>query len=95
VAADESQQRQGESLAQALRENGINALGVDVISTAKDAKMIAPENLEIRFSKVANEESFLNGLAEKVKRFTGEEPKLVDVSTDHDPGTYEIWFSKR
>jgi hypothetical protein len=95
VAADESQQRKGESLAQALRENGINALGVDVISIAKDAKMIAPENLEIRFSKVANEESFLNGLAEKVKRFTGEEPKLVDVSTDHDPGTYEIWFSKR
>ena len=29
-------------------------------------------------------------MAEKVKKFTGEEPKLVDVSTDHDPGTYEI-----
>jgi hypothetical protein len=37
---------------------------------------------------------FLTGLAEKVKRFTGKEPKLVGVSADHDPGTYEIWFSK-
>ena len=95
VAADESQQMEGEKLAQALRENGINAQGIDIISTAKDAKLIAPENLEIRFSKVANEESFLNALAEKVKRFTGQEPKLINVSTDHDPGTYEIWFSKR
>ena len=95
VAADESQQMEGEKLAQALRENGINAQGVDVIGTTKDAKLIAPETLEIRFSKSANDESFLNGLAEKVKRFTGEEPKLVDVSTDHDPGTFEIWFSKR
>jgi hypothetical protein len=34
-------------------------------------------------------------MAEKVKKFTGEEPKLVDVSTDYDPGTYEIWLSKR
>jgi hypothetical protein len=61
----------------------------------KDAKLNAPEDLEIRFSKGANEESFLSGLTEKVRRFTGEEPKLVDVSMDHDPGTYEIWFSKR
>jgi hypothetical protein len=66
-----------------------------VIGTTKDAKLITPETLEIRFSKSANDESFLNGLAEKVKRFTGEEPKLVDVSTDHDPGTFEIWFPKR
>jgi len=95
VAADETRQMEGEKLAQALRENGINTQGVDVIGTTKDAKLIAPETLEIRFSKSANDESFLNGLAEKVKRFTGEEPKLVDVSTDHDPGTFEIWFSKR
>jgi rRNA maturation protein Nop10 len=95
VAADESQRMHGEKLAQSLKENGIDAQGVDVISSAKDAKLNAPENLEIRFSKGANEESFLSGLAEKVKRFTGEEPKLVDVSTDHDPGTYEIWLSKR
>jgi hypothetical protein len=95
VAADESQQMESEKLAQALRENGINAQGIDVVSTAKEAKLIAPETLEIRFLKGANQESFLNGLAEKVKRFTGEEPRLVDVSTDHDPGTYEIWFSKR
>ena len=95
VVADESQQMQGEKLAQSLRENGINAQGVDVISTAKDAKLIAPETLEIRFSKSVNDESILTGLAEKVKRFTGEEPKLVDDSTDHDPGTYEIWLSKR
>ena len=85
----------GEKLAQSLKENGIDAQGVDVISSAKDAKLNAPEDLEIRFSKGANEGSFLSGLAEKVKRFTGEEPKLVDVSTDHDPGTYEIWLSKR
>ena len=95
VAADESQRMHGEKLAQSLKENGIDAQGVDVISSAKDAKLNAPEDLEIRFSKGANEESFLSGLAEKVKRFTGEEPKLVDVSTDHDPGTYEIWLSKR
>ena len=85
----------GEKLAQSLKENGIDAQGVDVINSAKDANLNAPEDLEIRFSKAANEESFLSGLAEKVKRFTGEEPKLVDVSTDHDPKTYEIWLSKR
>jgi hypothetical protein len=95
VVADESQQMEGEKLAQALRENGINAQGIDIISTAKDAKLIAPETLEIRFSKGANDEPVLTGLAEKVKRFTGKKPKLVDVSADHDPGTYEIWFSKR
>ena len=95
VVADESQRMHGEKLAQSLKENGIDAQGVDVISAAKDAKLDAPEDLEIRFSKGANEESFLSVLVEKVKRFTGEEPKLVDVSTDSDPGTCEIWFSKR
>ncbi len=94
VAADESQRMHGEKLAQSLKENGIDAQGVDVINSAKDANLNAPEDLEIRFSKGANEESFLSGLTEKVKRLTGEEPKLVDVSTDHDPGTYEIWLSK-
>jgi hypothetical protein len=71
--------------------------GFDVISNAKEAKLIAPENLEIRFSKGANEEPFLTRLTETVKKFTGEEPHLVGVSnpTDLDPGTYEIWFSKR
>jgi len=56
-----------------IRESGINVQGVDVISAAKDAKLIAPETLEIRFSKGTNDESVLRGLAEKVKRFTGEE----------------------
>ena len=79
VAADESQRMHGEKLAQSLKENGIDAQGVDIINSAKDAIFIAPEDLEIRFSKGANEESFLRGLAERVKRFTGEEPKLVDV----------------
>jgi hypothetical protein len=51
VAADESQRMQGEKLAQSLRETGINAQGVDIIGGAKDAKLIAPETLEIRFSK--------------------------------------------
>ena len=94
VAADESQQMEGEKLAQALRGSGISAQGVDVIGAAEDAKLIAPETLEIRFSQNANDKSVLTGLAEKVKRFTGNEPKLVGVSADHDPGTYEIWFSK-
>src|SRR5262245_51818822 len=85
----------GEKLAQELRENGISAQGVDVISTAKDPRLIAPETLEIRFSKGANDESLLTGLTDKVKRFAGKEPKLVNVSADHDPETYEIWFSKR
>ena len=94
VVADESQQAEGEKLAQELRENGISAQGVDVISTAKDVQLVAPETLEIRFSKGANDEAVLTGLADKVKRFTGKEPKLVGVSADHDPGTYEIWCSK-
>ena len=94
VAADESQQREGEKLAQALRESGINAQGVDVVGATEDAKLIAPESLEIRFSEGTNDESVLTGLADKVRRFTGQEPKLVGVSADHDPGTYEIWFSK-
>jgi len=94
VAADESQQGEGEKLAQALRESGINAQGVDVIGATDDAKLTAPETLEIRFSEGASDESVLTGLAEKVKRFTGKGPKLVGVSADYDPGTYEIWFSK-
>ena len=94
VAADESQQREGEKLAEALRESGINAQGVDVVGATEDAKLIAPESLEIRFSEGTNDESVLTGLADKVRRFTGQEPKLVGVSADHDPGTYEIWFSK-
>jgi rRNA maturation protein Nop10 len=94
VAADESQRMHGEKLAQSLKENAIDAQGVDIISSAKDARLSTPEDLEIRFSKGANEGPFLSGLAEKVKRFTGAEPKLVDVSTDHDPGTYEIWLCK-
>ena len=94
VVADESQQREGEKLAQALRESGSNAQGVDVVGATEDAKLIAPESLEIRFSEGTNDESVLTGLADKVRRFTGQEPKLVGVSADHDPGTYEIWFSK-
>jgi hypothetical protein len=95
VAPDESQQPLGESLAQLLRENGVDAQGVDVLSAAKDTKLIAPEMLEIRFSKSASDEQVLTGLAEKVKRLTGEEPKLVDDSTKGDPGWYEIWLAKR
>jgi hypothetical protein len=53
-----------------------------------------PETLEIRYSKGASEESVLTELTDKVKRFTGKEPKLVGVSAGRDPETYEIWFSK-
>ena len=97
VAADESQQMRGQKLAQALEETGITIHGVDVLSKAKEAKLIAPEKLEIRFSKGVNEDSFLTGLAETVKKFTGEEPNLVGVSnpTDFDPGNYEISFPRR
>ena len=63
----------GEKLAHALEEKGITVQGVNVKSNAKEAKLITPENLEIRFSKGANEEPFLSGLAETVKRFTGEQ----------------------
>jgi hypothetical protein len=89
-----AEQTQGEKLAQELKERGINVQGVDVIP-AKDPKLKAPLNLEIRYSKAVNEESFLTGLAAAVKKFTGEEPKLVDLSTDRDLATYEIWLSKR
>jgi rRNA maturation protein Nop10 len=97
VAADDSQQMLGEKLAQALEEKGITVQGVDVKSNAKEAKLVTPENLEIRFSKGTSEDPFLSGLAEAVKRFTGEQPKLVSVSNpnDLDPGNYEIWFPKR
>ena len=97
VAADESQQMEGETLAHALEENGITTHGVDVLNSAKEAKLIAPEKLEIRFPKGTNEDAFLSRLAETVKKFTGEEPNLVGVTNpnDLDPGTYEIWLSKR
>ena len=94
VAADESQQLQGEKLAQTLKDQGINAQGVDVLATGKNGRLLAPENLEIHFSKGANEESYLTGLTEAVKKFTGQQPKLVEVTSALDPGTCEIWFSK-
>jgi len=56
--------------------------------------LTAPETLEIRFSKGAKAESALTELADKIKGFTGKEPKLVDASAGHDPETCEIWFSK-
>jgi hypothetical protein len=95
VAPDESRRMQGENLAQLLRENGIDTQGVDVISAAKDAKLIAPETLEIRFSKRVGDEAVLTGLAGKVKKLTGEEPKLVEGATNGDPGMCEIWLAKR
>ena len=87
----------GEKLAQALEEDGITFEGLDVLNNAKEAKLIAPEKLEIRFPKGTNEDPFLSRLAETVKKFTGEEPNLVGIThpNDIDPGTYEIWFSKR
>jgi hypothetical protein len=94
VAADESQQTQGEKLAQVLKEKGINVQGVDVIAAAKDSKLKAPQNLEIRYSKAGSKESFLTGLAETVKKFTNEEPRLVDLSNDVEAPAYEIWLSK-
>ena len=94
VAADESQQMEGEKLAQELRENGISVQGVDVLTPAKEAQLSAPQTLEIRFSKAAKGASALTGLADKIKSFTGKEPKLVDASGNHDPGTCDIWFSK-
>jgi hypothetical protein len=51
--------------------------------------------LEIRFSKRGSDEAVLSRLAEKVKRFTGEEPKLVDDSTNGNPAMYEIWLPIR
>ncbi|MGA9576831.1 MAG: hypothetical protein WBL40_19750 [Terrimicrobiaceae bacterium] len=96
VVADESQRMRGEKLAQALEEKGITTRGVDVVTNTKEAKLIAPENLEIRSSKGATEEPFFAGLVETVKKSMGAEPTLVGVSNpaDLDPGTYEIWFSK-
>jgi hypothetical protein len=58
VAADESQQTQGEKLAQLLKEKGINVQGVDVIAAAKDSKLKAPQNLEIRYSKAGIKSRF-------------------------------------
>ena len=43
VAADDSQQMEGEKLAQGLRENEISLQGVDVLTSAKEAQLTAPE----------------------------------------------------
>ena len=85
---------EGEKLAQDLMENGISVQGVDVLASAKETQLTAPEALKIRFSKAVRGESALTGLADKIRNFTGKEPKLVDASAGHGPGTCEIWFSK-
>jgi hypothetical protein len=54
----------------------------------------SPDLSKFVYSKGANEAPYLAGLVEVVKKFTGQEPKLVDVSTGLDPRTYEVWFSK-
>ena len=54
VAADDSQQMEGEKLAQGLRENEISLQGVDVLTSAKEAQLTAPEALKIRFSKAVS-----------------------------------------
>jgi hypothetical protein len=98
VAADESQRAQAEKLAQVLTQNGLNAPGIDVIGTSQDAKLKAPENLEIRFFKGKSEDALSRRkLADVVEKGSGEEPKLVGFSSsaEVDPGSYEIWFSKR
>jgi hypothetical protein len=81
VAADESQQMQGETLAHALEENGITTHGVDVLNNAKEAKSIVPEKLEIRFPKGTNEDAFLSRLAETVKKFTARNPTWSALQT--------------
>ena len=96
VAEDESQSLRGEQLAQALEEKGITVQRVDFLSAAKPAKLTSPEKLEIRSAEGANQDEFLIGLSETVKRFTGQDPELMAVSNpnDLDPGTYEIWLPK-
>ena len=93
VAEDESQQTSAQRLARALEEDGIHVQGVDVISTAKEAKLNSPEKLEIRFSKSANGQPFLASMTDAVRKSTGQEPKIVSDSTAVDPGSYEIWLS--
>jgi hypothetical protein len=93
VAEDEEQQTSAQTLARALEEDGIHVQGVDVISTAREAKLNSPENLEIRFSKGANGQTFLTSMTDVVRRSTGQDPKIVSDSTSVDPGAYEIWLS--
>ncbi|HYZ73144.1 MAG TPA: zinc ribbon domain-containing protein [Chthoniobacterales bacterium] len=95
VAANDSQQAQGDKLAHVLKEKGINVQGVDLIGAAKDFNLKAPPNIEIRYSRSGNQPSFMATLAETVKTFVGEEPKLVGLAAGSDPLTYEIWFSER
>lgn len=63
--------------------------GIDVIAS-KNTNSKARQNLEIRYSKAADQGSFLSGLAETVKKSVGRESKLVDLSAGRDPLTYEI-----
>ena len=93
VAEDEEQQTSAQTLARALEEDGIHVQGVDVISTAREAKLNSPENLEIRFSNGANGQPFLTSMTDAVRKSTGQEPKIVSDSTAVDPGAYEIWLS--
>lgn len=64
--------------------------GIDVIAS-ENTNSKAPQNLEIRYSKAADQGSFLSGLAETVKKSVRRESKLVDLSAGRDPLTYEIW----
>jgi rRNA maturation protein Nop10 len=93
VAEDANQQVSAEGLVQALEREGIRVQGVDVLSSAPEAKLNSPEDLEIRFLKGAKEEPFLSSVTEAVKKSLGESPKLVSDLVDTDPGTYEIWLS--
>ena len=45
----------------------MNVQGVDVIAAAKDSKLKARPNLEIRYSEAADQKSFLTGLRRRSK----------------------------
>jgi hypothetical protein len=96
VAANESQLVRGTQLVRLLDDKRNQGSGVDVLSDAKQTKLISPDKLEIRSAKGGNGDTFLIGLTEAVKRFTGPRSRIGCGFTPNvlDSGTYEIWFSQ-
>jgi hypothetical protein len=95
VAANESQLVRGTQLVRLLDDKRNQGSGVDVLSDAKQTKLISPDKLEIRSAKGGNGDTFLIGLTE-AKRLAGPRSRIGCGLTPNvlDSGTYEIWFSQ-
>jgi hypothetical protein len=86
VAADESQQMEGEKLAHALEENGIIIHGFDIINNAKEAKLIAYfPTKSFPFDSVLLPKSLPNWSVLSLFRCTNDSSTLTRRVKCHDP----------